>query len=102
VRYLACKDVPNFSWCDWTSLEAEADKKKVKQVLLKTGMVDGVMLYAPGSVDVSVDGTKILFHPNLNVGWFRTGTRVRGIYAAELTYSDGGGVFGIGGFTNPV
>ena len=74
----------------------------MKQVLLKTGMVDGVMLYAPGSVDVSVDGTKILFHPNLNVEWFRTGTRVRGTYAAELTYSDGGGVLGIGGFTNPV
>ena len=66
----------------------------MKQVLLKTGMVDGVMLYAPGSVDVSVDGTKILFHPNLNVGWFRTGTRVRGMYAAELTYSDGGGGVG--------
>lgn len=66
----------------------------MKQVLLKTGMVDGVMLYAPSSVDVSVDGTKILFHPNLNVGCFRTGT--------ELTYSDGGGVLGIGGFTNLV
>jgi hypothetical protein len=36
-------------------------------------MVDGVMLYAPGGVDVGVDGTKILFHPNLNVGRFRTG-----------------------------
>ena len=53
-------------------------------------------------VDVSVDGTKILFHPNWIVGWFRTGTRVGGMDAAELTYSDGGGVLGIGGFTNPV
>jgi hypothetical protein len=101
VRYLACKDVPNFSWCDWTSLEAEADKKKVKQVLLKTGMVDSVILYAPGSVNVSVDETKILFHPNLNVGWFRTGIKVRGIYATELTYNDDGRVLRINGFTNP-
>jgi hypothetical protein len=96
-----CKEVPNLSWCDWTSLEAEADKK-VKQVLLKTAMVDCVMLYAPGSVDVSVDGTKILFHPNLNVGWFRAGMRARGMYAAKLTYSDGGGVLGIGSFASPV
>ena len=69
---------------------------------MKTGMVDGVMLYAPGSVDVSVDGTKILFHPNLNVEWLRTETRVKGMYAAELTYNDSGGVLAVGGFTNPV
>jgi len=58
------------------------------------------MLYAPGSVDVSVDGTKMLFHADLNPGWLvnRTGERVRGMYAAELVYSEGGAVLGVGGF----
>ena len=68
-------------------------------MLLKTGEVDGVQLYAPGSVDVSVDGTKMLFHADLDVGWLvnRTGTRVRGMYAAELVYGDWGAEWGIGG-----
>ena len=98
VRYLACEGAPDFSWCDWTSIEAEADAKATKQVLLKTGVIDGVMLYAPGSVDVSADGTKMLFHADLDPGWLvnRTGTRVRGMYAAELVYP--GGQLGVGGF----
>jgi len=51
-------------------------------------------------VDVSVDGTKMLFHADLNPGWLvnRTGERVRGMYAAELVYSEGGAQLGIGGF----
>jgi hypothetical protein len=99
VRYLACEGMPDFTWCDWTAIEATADQKGTKQVLLKTGMMDGVQLYAPGSVDVSLDGTKMLFHAALNVAWCEGaghGSRIRGMFAAELVYS--GAELEIGGF----
>ena len=100
VRYLACIRPTDFSWCDWTQLEAEATANNTPQVLLKTGVTDGVHLYAPGSVDVSTDGTKMLFHGDTNLAWFNgpgNGPRVRALYAAELVYSKDG-MLSIGGF----
>ena len=99
VRYLACIDPTDFSWCDWTQLELEATQQDRPQVLLRSGINHGVHLYAPGSVDVSADGTKMLFHGDTNLGWFEGpghGSRVRALYAAELVYGSGGEL-GIGG-----
>jgi len=47
-------------------------------------------VYIPGGVDVTQDGSKIVFHGDLNLGWFTgSGPRVRGMYAAQaVTYAN--------------
>ena len=47
-------------------------------------------VYIPGGVDVTADGSKMVFHGDLNLGWFvGDGPRVRGMYAAQaVTYAN--------------
>jgi beta-xylosidase len=47
-------------------------------------------VYIPGGVDVTADGSKIVFHGDLNLGWFSgNGARVRGMFAAQaVTYAN--------------
>lgn len=47
-------------------------------------------VYIPGGVDVSADGSKVVFHGDLNLGWFQgNGARVRGMFAATaVTYAN--------------
>jgi xanthosine utilization system XapX-like protein len=59
-------------------------------VLLKTGSSPSI--YVPGSVDVVVgeQATRIVYHGDVNVGWFKNQSeqRVRGMFAAELVYKN--------------
>ena len=47
-------------------------------------------VYIPGGVDMLADGSKMVFHGDLNLGWFvGDGPRVRGMYAAQtVTYAN--------------
>ena len=47
-------------------------------------------VYIPGGVDVTADGSRIVFHGDLNLGWFAgDGPRVRGMFAAQaVTYAN--------------
>jgi hypothetical protein len=47
-------------------------------------------VYIPGGADVLAGGTKIVFHGDLNLGWFvGDGPRVRGMFAAQaVTYAN--------------
>ena len=86
VKYLVCEDAPAAYACGRWS-----DGQSDESVLLKTGSSPSV--YAPGSVDVVVgeNTTRIVFHGDLNVGWFGNNSeeRVRGMFAAELVYKNG-------------
>ncbi|KIX09311.1 uncharacterized protein Z518_00390 [Rhinocladiella mackenziei CBS 650.93] len=48
-------------------------------------------VYIPGGIDVTPDGKLAVFHGDLNMGWFQSdGTkRVRGMYAMDLSVSNG-------------
>jgi beta-xylosidase len=62
---------------------------KATKPFLVTGQT-AADLYIPGSVDVTQDWSKIVFHGDLNLGWFGgNGSRVRGMYAAQVvTYAN--------------
>ena len=54
---------------------------------LVTGDTSGDV-YIPGGVDVTKDGSRMIFQGDLNLGWFETprvGERVRGLYASTLS-----------------
>jgi beta-xylosidase len=54
---------------------------------LVTGQTDA-QVYIPGGVDVTADGSMIVFHGDLNLGWFvGDGPRVRGMFAAQAITS---------------
>jgi hypothetical protein len=54
---------------------------------LVTGQTDA-QVYIPGGVDVTADGSMIVFHGDLNLGWFAgDGPRVRGMFAAQAITS---------------
>jgi beta-xylosidase len=54
---------------------------------LVTGQTDA-QVYIPGGVDVTADGSKIVFHGDLNLGWFvGDGPRIRGMFAAQVITS---------------
>jgi Glycosyl hydrolases family 43 len=85
VKYLVCEGAPTVYACGrWTDGQSE------ESVLLKTGSSPG--MYAPGSVDVVVgeQATRIVYHGDVNVGWFKNQSeqRVRGMFAAALVYKN--------------
>ncbi len=59
---------------------------KSPQPFLVTGQT-AADVYIPGGADASQDGTKFVFHGDLNLGWFQSppvGLRTRGMFAAQL------------------
>lgn len=59
---------------------------RVTEPLINTGDTKADV-QVPGAVDVSRDGTKLIFHGNVDIG---SGKRNRGMYAANLEYGKGG------------
>jgi len=44
------------------------------------------VVYIPGGIDVTKDGSRVIFQADLNLGWFYgDGLRVRGMFAASLS-----------------
>ena len=54
--------------------------------LLVTGST-AANVYIPGSLDVTPDGKKAIFHGDLNMGWFNNdgSRRVRGLYTVDIS-----------------
>jgi len=76
----------------------ETPFRRVEKPLVKSGDFGGA-IYGPGSADVSADGSKIIFHADTNMGWFRgKGRRVRAMFAADLEYGVEGGTLELGKF----
>lgn len=63
--------------------------KKASTPFLVTGQT-AADVYIPGGVDVTADGSKIVFHGDLNLGFFSgNGPRDRGMFAAQIvTYAN--------------
>ncbi|KAK5442012.1 hypothetical protein LTS15_011059 [Exophiala xenobiotica] len=80
--------------CDWKALKKE-QQTWGNRTLVKTGTsVSGFTLHAPGSMDVSPDQHKIVFHGDINLEWFRPDHprdmhRDRAMYAGEIDFVDG-------------
>lgn len=84
--------------CDWSSLKAIQQRQK-DMTLLKTHDFlppgKSVELTAPGSMDLSADSTKMVFHGDTNLAWFdrKPGEdvkRVRAMYANFVVYKGKG------------
>lgn len=95
IRYVSCVNPRRgLSGCDWASLE----RSQQERILVRTGDTRA-RVHAPGSADISSDGGKIVFHGDLNAEWFKGGaehgSRVRGMYAADLVFK-GEGVLELG------
>lgn len=62
---------------------------KASNPFLVTGQT-AADVYIPGGADATVDGTKIVFHGDVNLGWFSgQGLRDRAMYAANaVTYQN--------------
>ena len=88
--------------CDWAGLKS-AQQGRIDRTLLETGdAVSGRVMYAPGSVDTSEDGTRIVFHGDTNPLWFESDPqhringkpirRQRGMYAGQIEYGGDSGL----------
>ena len=84
--------------CDWSDLKAMQQAQR-NRTLLKTGDIlppgSSVRLTAPGSMDLSADSTKMVFHGDTNLAWFdrKPGekvVRVRSMYANYVEYEGRG------------
>ena len=81
-----CFKLPRYRVKYATSKSLYGPYTKNLRPLLKTGST-AAHVHMPGGVDVSADGSKIIFQGDLNMGWFKGpghGKRVRGMYAAAL------------------
>lgn len=98
IDYVSCvvgvDTESGISGCDWAALKAEQQKTK-QRTLLKTGdTVSRVKLHAPGSMDISADSHKMVFHADTNLDWFKDGPRQKGeqvkreraMYAGVIEY----------------
>ena len=95
IDYVSCVvDVDaqsGISGCDWGALKLK-QQLSTHHTLLDTGdTVSGTKLYAPGSMDVSPDQTKVVFHGDVNLNWFkphRPGAvkRDRAMFAGEIDF----------------
>ncbi|KIX07313.1 uncharacterized protein Z518_01966 [Rhinocladiella mackenziei CBS 650.93] len=77
--------------CDWKTLKTKQQTWK-NRTLLDTGdEVSGTKLDAPGSMDVSPDQRKVVFHGDVNLDWFKKDHppsvhRDRAMYAGEIDF----------------
>ncbi|RMD41500.1 hypothetical protein DV735_g3617, partial [Chaetothyriales sp. CBS 134920] len=79
--------------CNWVELKAKQQSEK-ERTLLRTGdQVSGAVLHAPGSIDISDDSVRVVFHADTDRAWFdhgrgrgAPGQRVRAMYAAYVDY----------------
>ena len=76
--------------CDWAGLKAAQQNEKVRTLLKTSDEVSGVKLHVPGSMDSSPDGHNMVFHGDVNLGWFephgKPVARKRAMFAAEIDY----------------
>jgi hypothetical protein len=77
--------------CDWAELKAKQQLSK-HHTLLDTGdVVSGTVLHAPGSMDVSPDQKRVVFHGDTNLEWFAphrpaSVKRDRAMFAGEIDF----------------
>ena len=77
--------------CDWDALK-EKQQLSGRHTLLNTGdTISGTKLHAPGSMDVSPDQRKVVFHGDVNLEWFRphhpnTVKSDRAMFAGEIDF----------------
>ena len=78
--------------CNWDQLKSK--QRSGHHTLLHTGdSVSGTTLYAPGSMDVSADHQKVVFHGDINLTWFQphkphTVKRDRAMFAGAISFSN--------------
>ena len=98
IRYVSCiagEDTNDgINGCDWPALKG-AQQGEANRIFLQTNdIISGSNLYAPGSMDTSADSRYVVFHGDVNPGWFNPGhevngqavARSRGMYAAVIDY----------------
>ena len=98
IRYVSCitgEDTNDgIDGCDWAALKG-AQQGHANRILLQTNdIISGSDLVAPGSMDISADSRYVVFHGDVNPGWFNPGhevngqvvVRSRGMYAAVIDY----------------
>ncbi|ETI19688.1 hypothetical protein G647_08701 [Cladophialophora carrionii CBS 160.54] len=77
--------------CDWDALKAK-QQLSPHHTLLRTGdTVSGTKLTAPGSMDVSPDQRRVVFHGDVNLDWFAphrpsSVKRDRAMFAGEIDF----------------
>ncbi|RMZ82581.1 hypothetical protein DV738_g1664, partial [Chaetothyriales sp. CBS 135597] len=102
IDYVSCMTgvdtTTGLGGCNWAELKAKQQSHK-KRVLLRTGSrVSGAVLHAPGSIDMSDDSGRVVFHADTDLAWFDHGHgrgdpvhRVRAMYAAYVDYDSAEG-----------
>ncbi|EXJ66266.1 uncharacterized protein A1O5_10418 [Cladophialophora psammophila CBS 110553] len=77
--------------CNWDALKMKQQTSK-DHTLLQTGdVVSGTKFYAPGSMDVSPDQRRVVFHGDVNLEWFaphhpHSVHRDRAMFAGEIDF----------------
>lgn len=77
--------------CDWAALKAKQQTWRNRTLLHTGDKVSGTKLHAPGSMDVSPDQRKVVFHGDVNLDWFHpkhgvSVRRDRAMYAGEIDF----------------